>query len=54
MIVVSQTKNDIQVMNEKTYKIQTIKKPKQMVFPSKKINMISIDYQLFIPPIKNS
>ena len=52
VILVSQTKNDLQIMDQKTFEIQTIKKPKQKDFPSKKIDVISIDDQIFISPLK--
>ena len=48
MIVVSQTKYDIQVMDEKTYKIQIIKKPKTIEYKNDKIPIIKIGDSLFI------
>lgn len=52
MIVVSQTKNDIQLMNEKNYEIKTLKKPSQKEFKSEKIKTINIDDQIFLLPKK--
>ena len=42
--------NNIQVMNEKTYKIKTLKKPKAKDFNSEKIKTVKIDEQIFIFP----
>jgi nonsense-mediated mRNA decay protein 3 len=50
MIIVSQTKNDIQVMNEKTYMIKTLKKPIAKDYKSEKIKTVKIDEQIYIFP----
>ena len=48
MILVSQTKDEVQVMDPKTYKIQIIRKPKEFDFKDEKITIIKIDEQFFI------
>jgi len=51
MILVSQTKEEIQVMDPKKYVITIIKKPKIIFFESDKIKVIRINEQFFIHPI---
>ena len=51
MILVSQTKEEIQVMDPKNYVITIIKKPKIISFDSDKIKVIRINEQFFIHPI---
>jgi nonsense-mediated mRNA decay protein 3 len=50
MIVVSQTKNELQLMDEKTYKIHIVEKPKEIEYKTKKIHVIKIDDLLFVHP----
>lgn len=50
MILVSQTKEEVQVMNQNTYEIKIIRKIKPVSFNSEKIKIIKIDDQLFLPP----
>jgi nonsense-mediated mRNA decay protein 3 len=50
MILVSQTKNELQLMDEKTYKIYIVKKPKEIEYKTKKIQVIKIDDFLFVHP----
>ena len=50
MIVVSQTKNEMQLMDEKTYKICIVKKPKEFEYKKKKILILKKDDFLFITP----
>lgn len=50
MIIVSQTDDELQLMNQKNYKIQTVKKPKKMFFEDKKIKTIEADDQIFLIP----
>jgi len=52
MIIVSQTKNEIQIMNPDTYKIKIVKKPKKINFPAKKIKTITIEEQIYLYPNK--
>ena len=54
MIVVSQTKTELQLMNEKTYDLYIVKKPKEIEYISKKIQMIKIDDLLFVYPKINN
>jgi nonsense-mediated mRNA decay protein 3 len=48
MIVVSETKNEVQVMNPETYEIIVIRKPKPIYFHSDKISTVKHDEQLFL------
>jgi len=48
MIFVSQTENDVQIMNPKTYEITVIKKPKEHKINSKNVKIIKIENQLFL------
>jgi len=50
MILVSQNKNEVQVMDEKNYQIQNIRKPKSISYKQDKIKIIKIDEQLFLFP----
>ena len=50
MIVVSQTQNDIQLMNQETYKTIEIKKPKTVEFKEKIVKTVKIDDKLFLVP----
>ena len=54
MILVSQTYNDIQVMDPKTYKISIIKKPKPFLFKSEQTKIVNFDEKNYlIPKIHN-
>lgn len=48
MILVSQTEEEVQIMDPKTYKIQTIKKPKPMSFKTEKIKILKTDKQILL------
>jgi nonsense-mediated mRNA decay protein 3 len=50
MIVLSQTKNEIQLMDEISYNISVVKKPKAFNHKDKKISVLKIDDFLFINP----
>ncbi len=50
MIVVSQTKKEIQLMNERTYEIKIVKKPKSFNYKDEKIRVLQKNDFLFIPP----
>jgi len=50
MILISQTNDEIQVMNPDTYKTIEIKKPTKFHFKNKKINTVEICNELFILP----
>ncbi len=50
MIVISQTKKEMQLMDEKTYKIQIVKKPKEFEYKKKKITVFKKDDFLFLTP----
>ena len=53
MILISQTKNEVQLMDEKSYKTITLKKPKHIEFEAEKVKVIQINDQLFLFPDKN-
>jgi nonsense-mediated mRNA decay protein 3 len=53
MILVSQNENEVQVMNEESYKINIIKKPKNIAYKTNKISVIKIEDCYFILPISN-
>jgi nonsense-mediated mRNA decay protein 3 len=48
MILVSQTEEEIQIMNQKNYEIKTIKKPKSVPIDSEKVKIVKIKDQLFL------
>jgi len=48
MILVSQKKDEVQVMDPKTYEIKIIRKPKPVSFDSEKIQTVKIDDQFFL------
>ncbi|RLF35413.1 MAG: hypothetical protein DRM99_04695 [Thermoplasmata archaeon] len=48
MILVSETKDEIQVMTPESYEIKTIKKPKPVKINSEKIKVVEIKNQLFL------
>jgi nonsense-mediated mRNA decay protein 3 len=50
MIFVSQTKDELQLMDPDTYKIQTIKKPKQINLKTEKIKVLRTENRLFLLP----
>jgi len=50
MIVVSQTKSELQLMDEQTYELHFVKKPEEIEYVTKKIQVIKIDDFLFISP----
>jgi nonsense-mediated mRNA decay protein 3 len=53
MIVVSQTNDELQLMDEKTYDIHIVKKPKEIEYKTQKIQVIKIDNKLFLFPKLN-
>lgn len=53
MIVVSQTEDEIQIMNPKTYEIKIIKKPKQIEFKTEKVKTLKTEKQIFLIPNNN-
>ena len=50
MIVISQTDDEIQLMNQKNYRILTVKKPIKQFFDVEKIKTFEIDNQIFLIP----
>lgn len=50
MIVVSQTKKELQLMDERTYKIKIVKKPKEFEYDKEKIKVLKKDDFLFLTP----
>ncbi len=53
MIFVSQTDNDVQVMDPETYKIQTINKPKKINFKSEKVKALIVENNNLLIPNNN-
>jgi nonsense-mediated mRNA decay protein 3 len=50
MILVSQTKDEVQIMDQKKYEINIVKKPKLISFDSKMIKVVKIEDKLFLIP----
>jgi len=50
MILVSETEDEVQAMNENSYEIKIIRKPKIISFKSEKIKIVKIDDLLFLSP----
>ncbi|MCK4364769.1 MAG: hypothetical protein KAW45_01835 [Thermoplasmatales archaeon] len=53
MILVSQTADEIQIMDPKTYGIKVIKKPKPIEFKKEKVKILKTEKQIFLIPNKN-
>lgn len=53
MIFVSQSQDEVQLMDPETYKTLDVKKPKNISFNSKIINVIKLEDQIFLFPEKN-
>jgi len=53
MIIVSQSKDEIQIMDSKNYKIFELKKPKIVTFKNKIVNLIKLDDNYFLLPDNN-
>lgn len=53
MIFISQTENDVQIMEPKTFQIITINKPKKQKIDSKYVKVIQIENQFFLKKIKD-
>ena len=52
MILVSQSKDELQAMNSKSYEIKVIRKPKPISFTSEKIRVVIIKDHIFLFPEK--
>ena len=50
MIFVSQTEDELQIMDPDNYKIQTIKKPKQITFKKEKIKVLRTEKEMLLLP----
>jgi nonsense-mediated mRNA decay protein 3 len=50
MILISQTEDEIQIMDSESYKIHILKKPKQIKFVNEKLKILKTDKQLFLLP----
>jgi len=50
MILVNQTEEEVQIMDEKSYKIIIVKKPKPIIFSSEKIKTINLEDKIFLTP----
>jgi nonsense-mediated mRNA decay protein 3 len=49
-IIVSQTAKDLQIMDDKTFEIKIIKKPKDMKFKEKTIDIVKLEDNIFVVP----
>ena len=54
MILVSQTKEELQIMDPKNYKTYDMRKPKNIFFDLKKINIVKIEEEIFLLPENNT
>ena len=54
MILVNQTDSEVQIMDEKTYELKIVKKPKKINFSSKKLKTITIEDQIYLFPQTNA
>ena len=48
MILVSQTENEVQVMDQKNYEIKVVRKPKPFSFDSKTVKVVKLGEKLFL------
>jgi len=53
MIFVSQSQDDVQIMDPEIYEINFVRKPKPISFDSEKIKIVKIKNQVFLLPEKN-
>jgi nonsense-mediated mRNA decay protein 3 len=51
MILISQTDDEVQVMDQKNYKINIVKKPKEVSFDSKTVKTVKLNDRLFLIPV---
>jgi len=51
-IVVSQSKDEIQIMDPDTYKVVYVRKPQPMFFDSDKVKIVKLDDHIFLFPEK--
>ena len=51
MILVSQTKQEVQLMDESNYEIKTVRKPKDIDYKTDKIKTVQFDDQIFLAPL---
>ena len=49
-ILISQTKDEVQIMDSKTYKTYEIKKPKNINFDTETLKTVKIDEDVFLYP----
>jgi len=50
MILLDEKDDEVQIMDEKTYEVKIIRKPKSITFKSEKIHVVKIDEQIFLLP----
>jgi len=53
MILVSQTENEVQIMDPKTYRTFDVRKPENITLESKIVNVVEIEGEFFLMPEKN-
>lgn len=54
MIFVSQSQNEVQLMDPETYKIKDVQKPKPIQYNTEKIKVVKVEDQIFLLPKKNT
>ena len=54
MILVSQSKDEVQVMDPNSYKTSDVKKPRSVSFDNKTIDVVKLEDQIFLLPEKNT
>jgi len=54
MIFVSQSKDEVQIMDPKNYKTFDVRKPRSVSFNQKMINIVIVEDQIFLLPEKNT
>jgi NMD protein affecting ribosome stability and mRNA decay len=54
MIVVSQSKKEIQLMDSKTYETLDVRKPRSLTVDSQMIKTVKLDGQVFLFPTHTS
>ena len=54
MILVSQSKDEVQIMDPKNYKTFDVRKPKDVSFNNKMVNVVIFEEQIFLLPEKNA
>ncbi len=54
MILVSQTEDEVQLMDPKTYRTFDVRKPENITFESKMVRIVGLDDEPYLLPEENS